>query len=95
MAYEKRDNSGSFFVNEKKTQDKHADYSGNVMVAGVEYWISVWTKNGSKGEYWSMALTPKEARQSTSAPVSSGTSSLSRATSAPVFQPDLDDEIPF
>jgi len=95
MAYEQRDNSGSFFVNQRKSQEKHPDFTGSVMVAGVEYWISIWSKNGAKGEFWTTSLTPKEAQQSASAPVSSGTSSLSRAKSAPVALPFTDDEIPF
>lgn len=95
MAYEQRDNSGSFNVNQKKTMPNHADFTGSVTVSGVEYWINVWAKNGSKGEFWNVSLKAKETQQSTSAPVSSGTSSLSRAKSAPVSQPDLDDEIPF
>jgi hypothetical protein len=95
MAYEQQGDGGSFNVNQKKTMPNHADFTGSVIVSGVEYWINVWAKNGSKGEFWNVSLKAKEARQSTSEPVSSGTSSLSRATSAPVSQPDLDDEIPF
>jgi len=95
MAYEQQGDGGSFNVNQKKTMPNHADYTGTVKVSGVEYWINVFTKNGSNGEFWNVTLKAKEARQSTSEPVSLGTSSLSRAKSAPVALPFTDDEIPF
>lgn len=95
MAYEQQGDGGSFNVNKKKTMPNHADFTGIVTVSGVEYWINIWSKNGAKGEFWSVSLKAKEARQSESAPVSSGTSSLSRANSAPVALPFIDDEIPF
>ena len=68
MAFERRDNSGSLFKNERKTQDNHPDYSGTIMVAGVEYWLNGWLKEGKKGRFFSLSVKPKEARADTYSP---------------------------
>lgn len=60
MAYEQRDNSGSLFVNNRKEKDTHPDFNGTAMIDGVVYWISAWTKEGQKGDFWSLAFKRKE-----------------------------------
>ena len=62
MAYEQKDNSGALFKNKKKDSDKHPDYTGIVMVGGVEYWISAWINTPKAGgdKYMSLNFNPKE-----------------------------------
>jgi hypothetical protein len=81
MAYELKDNSGSLFRNEKKETDKHPNATGTVMVGGVEYWISAWTKDGPKGKFQSLAFQPKVPKPE---PMPQGG-----------FSAALDDDIPF
>ena len=94
MAYELRDNSGSFFDNDRKEKETHPDFNGSAMIDGVQYWVSVWRKDGRGGTFYSMSFKPKEARaaeirreaESRPEPAQQGGGNFSR---------DLDDEIPF
>lgn len=83
MGYEQKDNSGSLFVNERKTQPNHPDRSGSVLINGIEYWASGWIKEGKNGKapWLSMSFTPKESNGG------------SKAT--PSRQENFDDDIPF
>ena len=86
MTFEKRevrDNSGVLFKNDKKVNDSHPDYKGSIMVAGVEYWLSSWIKEGKNGKFMGLALMPKDESR---APAKA-TASNSVA--------DMSDDIPF
>lgn len=48
--YEIRENSGTIFKNEAKKSDAHSDYSGKVRIGGVDYYISLWVKEGKTGK---------------------------------------------
>lgn len=61
MAYEQRDNSGSMFVNDRKEKDTHPDRTGTAMIDGVMYYVSGWIKQGSKGQFLSLAFKRKDA----------------------------------
>ena len=62
MPYEQRDNSGSLFRNEKKTEPKHPDYKGDAMIDGQEMWLSAWLKDKKDGtKFMSLSFNPKEA----------------------------------
>ena len=70
MAYEKKDNTGALFINDRKEADKHPDRTGTALIDGVEYYMSGWVKDGQKGKWLSMAfkrkdqVTRDDARQS-------------------------------
>ncbi len=63
MPYEQRDNSGTLFVNDKKTDPKSSlpDRKGDGVINGQKVWISAWVKQGKSGEFLSLSFTPKEA----------------------------------
>jgi hypothetical protein len=42
-------NRGALFKNHDKTDDRHADYRGDINVNGQEFWLSAWINTSSKG----------------------------------------------
>ena len=62
-------NKGTLGKNKRKESDTHPDYTGQLNIDGVEYWLSGWLKsNGQTGEkFFSLAVKPKEQRQEQSA----------------------------
>ncbi len=59
MAYD-NNLTGALFKNDRKEKDTHPDYKGSCEVAGVEYWLAGWIKEGKKGKFMSLKLTPKD-----------------------------------
>ena len=57
---EKKDGTGALFKNDKGDNDKRPDYRGDINIDGTSYWIAAWLKDGAKGKYMSLAVTPKE-----------------------------------
>lgn len=57
-------NSGNLGKNKNKQSEKDPDSSGTIMVNGVPYYLSGWTKaNGQTGEkFISLAIESKEER---------------------------------
>jgi hypothetical protein len=60
----KRDNSGILGRNTRKEKDTHPTHTGRCTVAGVEYWISAWVKDGQDGsKFFSLSFRPREEQQ--------------------------------
>jgi hypothetical protein len=62
------DNSGSLSKNKKKDKDSHPDLKGKATIAGVEYWLSGWRKDGEDGTWYSLSFTPKDDAPAKPAP---------------------------
>jgi hypothetical protein len=60
MTEKKFDNSGILFRNEDKDGERDRDYQGSITVAGVDYWLSAWIKEGKRGKFMSLAVKLKE-----------------------------------
>jgi hypothetical protein len=80
MAFEHRDNSGSAFINKFKNKDTQPDLTGDGLIEGTPYRISVWKKKDKNGgTFISLSFTKKIEQPPAEAP-------------SPVSD---DDEIPF
>jgi hypothetical protein len=57
-------NSGALFKNQKKEQPQHPDYTGELDVAGVQYWLSAWIRESKNGtRFLSLAVKEKGQRK--------------------------------
>lgn len=52
--------TGVLFKNDRKEKDTHPDYKGSCEVAGVQYWLAGWIKEGQRGKFMSLKLTEKD-----------------------------------
>ena len=59
--YEER-NKGAISKNKRKAKPSHPDYTGDLNIDGVEYWISGWIQDGKNGKFLSLSLRPKVER---------------------------------
>jgi len=84
LAYEKREGSGALFKNDRKEQDSHPDYKGDILINGQEFWLSAWIKTAGSGtKFMSISAQPK---QKGPPPMTTPQTSI---------EDDLKDEIPF
>ena len=82
MTYELKDNTGSVFANDRKTEDTHPDRTGTAKIGGVEYWVSGWLHKTKKGQpYLSLSFKPKNAADN--------------AKPKQSLRDDLNDHVPF
>lgn len=54
MAYNKKENTGVLFKNDKKEKEKQPDYTGSALIDGKTIRISAWINEGTKGKYMSL-----------------------------------------
>ena len=74
--------SGSMFKNQKKLTDQHPNMTGSALIAGVEYYVSAWTKTDKNGNKWqSMSFTKKDQPKN--------------REQAEKAAADMDDDLPF
>jgi len=70
---EQKDNSGAIFKHDKKDNDKAPDYSGKIVVDGVEKRIALWlntSKDGTK-KYFSVKISDFQQQGNAPAPAKS------------------------
>jgi uncharacterized protein (DUF736 family) len=86
MAYEMKDGQASLFKNKRKETDNHPDYTGSIMLEGVEHWLSAWIKTPKAGGDKYMSLSVGKPKEQRNAP---------QQSSAPPPRDEFDSEIPF
>lgn len=58
--FEHKPNTGSLFKNDKKTEERHPDYTGMAMINGRLTRISGWKREGKKGTFLALAFQAAE-----------------------------------
>lgn len=78
---------GVLFKNNKRTEERQPEYTGNCEINGEEFWVSAWVKESKNGQkFFSMAYTSKEQKV---------TPSVTPVTSNVTTETSVDDQIPF
>ena len=62
MATYDNTNRGTLGKNQRREKDTHPEYTGQIDIDGVGYWLSAWVKEGQGGKFFSLSVKPKEAR---------------------------------
>jgi hypothetical protein len=77
-------NRGTLSRNDRKTEDKHPDFSGQINVDGVDYWLSGWVKErkDGSGKFFSLGVRRKEDKPA-------------KAAKPAASVADMTDDIPF
>jgi hypothetical protein len=91
MAYEHKPGNGSAFINKDKTQDWHADFKGDILLAdGKLYWLDVTRAKTQAGDEFFKVKIGKE-KAIASPPLTSHNQAKGNG-----YQPQpAGDEIPF
>lgn len=55
-----RTNTGTLGRNKRKEKDTHPEYTGQINIEGVDYWLSAWVKNGNGEKFFSLSVKPKD-----------------------------------
>lgn len=61
-------NRGTLGKNQRREKDTHPEYTGQIDIDGVGYWLSAWVKEGQSGKFFSLSVKPKEAKPAARAP---------------------------
>ena len=62
MPFEHQDGHGSLHKNDKGDNPKRPDYRGSCSIDGKVYEIAGWIKDGNKGKFLSLAISPEKER---------------------------------
>jgi hypothetical protein len=57
-------NRGILGRNDKRENDKQPEFTGNINIEGVDYWLNGWVKErkDGSGKFFSLSVKPKEQR---------------------------------
>ena len=57
-------NRGILGRNDRKVEDNHPDFTGNLNVDGRDYWLNGWVKErkDGSGKFFSLSVKPKDAQ---------------------------------
>ena len=65
--YERKDLQGAAFKNESKVEDWHADYRGDILVDGHDYYVDITKKMSAKGQPYLQVKLKSKGQSATQA----------------------------
>lgn len=97
MSYDKKDNTGALFKNERATSDTHPQATGSATIDGVEYFVDAWTNQDRNGNRYQSLKFKRKDKQQTGKPAArqERSTSYDRDDARTHGGRDLDDDIPF
>jgi len=63
MAYELREGTANAFLNKYKKSDKQPKWKADALIGGDKYTIAIWEKEGPKGPYLGLKISPFDAKE--------------------------------
>lgn len=61
--YTPTEGKGTIFRNDRKEKDTHPDWRGTAMVNGALVEIALWEREGKRGTFYSVSVSPARERQ--------------------------------
>ena len=61
--YTPQKGKGTIFKNDRKEKDTHPDWRGTAMVNGALVEIALWEREGKRGTFYSVSVSPARERQ--------------------------------
>lgn len=61
--YTPSEGKGTIFRNDRKAADNHPDWRGTAMVNGALVEIALWSREGKRGEFYSVSISNARERQ--------------------------------
>jgi hypothetical protein len=55
-----RTNTFTINKNDRRRNDRDAEYTGSLNIDGKEYWLNAWVKDGKRGKFFSGSVKPKD-----------------------------------
>lgn len=89
---EVKPNNGVLFKNDRKTEERHPDYTGSITLEdGLDYYLDGWKNESKSGKSYLKVRIGKQKIQASNA--AAPTAPIQKAAPAAAFESD--DDIPF
>ncbi len=89
-------NRGILSRNDRKEEDSHPDFTGQINVAGVDYWLNGWTKErkDGSGRFFSLSVKPKQPQSAPQSRAPAPAAKPAQSGGGHGFE-GMDDDVPF
>ena len=86
-----KNNTGTLFLNDRKTETKHPDYTGKAVINNKPYWVSAWIKVGKSGKKFISISIQEPFKQTKQKPVEIGCTNIEETETYETTQETYDE----